>query len=391
MQLAARAPNAEMHAVVHVGAKQIVSYMGEDLLYYFLVKYADPSIVHDVHTTMFYTLFDQTSGAYHHQDFGTHRDFLFADQCAGRRPAYFPETAYWVAFDNSIPQYLPLYVTNRWRDLDQLRAQSPCPDIPLDNHLLFSSGWEWGYWLHDVTALRASYELPAAPEQLVADAFGPDLRRAVEPVMALAQLQRERLHDQSLMPYIASRDVAIDAGRSLDIVSQPDRITFDDLANNAAARDQMSAILPMLDDYANSLDVIAEQFYKLGLSGRWADEIRDGFKIDQLRVRFVIALYDGVIAQMNGDASVGKARLRRASDLLDDARDVVERRHSHLHDTHRRRLVDKADEVENPNRTFYQYGYLYNADTLCFWRRELIQAQTVLGLTTEVAPGCLFP
>jgi hypothetical protein len=108
-------------------------------------------------------------------------------------------------------------------------------------------------------------------------------------------------------------------------------------------------------------------------------------------VRFVIALYDGVIAQMNGDASVGKARLRRASDLLDDARDVVERRHSHLHDTHRRRLVDKADEVENPNRTFYQYGYLYNADTLCFWRRELIQAQTVLGLANEVAPGCLFP
>src|SRR5205085_3839846 len=112
-QLTALAPNAEMHAVIHVGAKQIVSYMGEDLLYSFLVKYADPSIVHDVHTTMFYTLFDTTSGAYHHQSFDQHRAFLFADQCAGRRPAYFPETAYWVAFDNSVPQFLPLYVNNR--------------------------------------------------------------------------------------------------------------------------------------------------------------------------------------------------------------------------------------------------------------------------------------
>ena len=45
-----------------------------------------------------------------------------------------------------------------------------------------------------------------------------------------------------------------------------------------------------------------------------------------------------------------------------------------LHDTHHRRLVDKT-----PNHTFYQFGYLYMADTLCYWQRELDQAGTILG------------
>ena len=387
-------PSAEMHAAVHVGAKQIVSYLGQDLLYYFLVKYADPSIVSDVHTTMFYTLFEDTSGAYHHDNFFQHRDYLYEQQCAGRRPAYFPETAYWGAFDNSVPQMLPLYTSARWRDLDGLRKLSPCPDIPLDNQLLFSSGWEWSYWLHDVTALRASYELPIVPEQLVADAFGRDLVRAVEPINALADLQHQYLHQLDLMAYIASRDVAIDAGRQLDIVSQPDRITFDDLVAKPDARAEMrDKKLELLEEYAKQLDVIADRFYAIDFPSntkRWADELRDGFEIDQLRVRFVLAIYQAAMAQVDGDPPTAKARINRARDLLADAGKVVARRHANLHDNHGRRLVDKAGDT-NANRTFYQYGYLYNADTLCFWHRELTQVETLSGLTTSAPPGCLLP
>jgi hypothetical protein len=387
--LAALAPNAEMHAVVHVGAEQIVNFMGEDLLYYFLIKFADPGIIHDVHTTMFYNLFETTSGAYHHNDFSEHRAYLFDQQCRGRRPAYFPETAYWVAFDNSVPQYMPLYVHNRWLDLSKLRSESPCPEIPLDNHLLFSSGWEWGYWLHDVTALRASYELPAQSRELVEHAFGTDLAPAVEPVVALIELQREQLHLKDLMAYIASRDVAIDAGRALDIVSQPDRITFADMVANAYAPAELDTVLAGLTTYANALDLIAKQLRGVP-GGRWGDELRDGFEIDQLRVRFVIATYEAMRAHLAGDATTAKARASTAEELLDEARGLVARRHGDMHDTHNRRLVDKAGET-NANRTYYQYGYLYNADTLCFWRRELIQVNGYLGNTSTVPPGCLFP
>ncbi len=388
-QLAVRAPQAEMHALIHVGAEQIVSYMGEDLLYYFLVKYASPAIVSDVHTTMFYDLFEPTSGAYHHTDFSAHRAYLYEQQCAGRRPAYHPETAYWVAFDNSVPQYMPLYVRNRWLDLRELRAQSPCPDIPLDNQLLFSTGWEWGYWLNDVTSLRASYELPASPDQLVADAFGIDLARATAPVLALVDLQHVYLHERSLAAYVAGRDVAIDAGRQLNIVSQPDRITFADVVGGS---DPSSAIA-QLHEYADALAPLVARLDAIDFpaqAGRWTDELRDGFHIDQLRVQFVIATYDAVTAFVAGDTARARRRADDAAGVLADARRVVAHRHADLHDTHRRRLVDKAS-AENPNRTFYQYGYLYNADTLCFWQRELVQVQGILGTTTQSPPGCLLP
>lgn len=385
------APNAEMHAVVHVGAEQVVTYMGEDLLYYFLVKFADPSIIHDVHTTMFYNLFETASGAYHHDEFKEHRDYLFDQMCQGRKPAYFPETAYWVAFDNSVPQYLPLYVENRRIDLEKLRTDSPCPAVRLDNHLLFSSGWEWGYWLHDVTALRASYELPSGSRPLLEHAFGADLGSAVDPVLDLIELQRARLHLGNLMAYIASRDVAIDAGRALDIVSQPDRITFADMAGNAYAPAELDSVLAGLTAYADGLDPIAAEIRAANLpNSRWTDELRDGFEIDRLRVRFVIAVYEAMRAHVSGDETTAKARAAVAESLLADAGEVVTRRHADMHDTHNRRLVDKAGETTS-NRTYYQYGYLYNADTLCFWRREFLQVQNYLGNTSSAPPGCLFP
>jgi len=384
-QLAVLAPQAEMHAIIHVGNNR-VSYMGEDLLYYFLVKYADPDIVSDVHSTMFYTLFETTSGAYNLYDFHEHRDYLYELQCAGRRPAYHPETAYWYAFDDSIPQLLPLYVGNRWRDLAGLRAMSPCPEIPLDNQLLFSSGWEWGYWLNDVTALRASYELPALPGELVVSAFGHDLVRATQPVLDLADLQHRYLHLLSLMPYIAGRDVAIDLGRQLGIVSQPDRITFQDIVSSGDTS-VVKAPLFMLRQYRDELDAI--EFSDIG-DDRWADELRDGYEIDRLRVQFVIATYEAVIAHVEGDEATARVRDEEARGALAAAKVVVTRRHAALHDTHHRRLVDKSSD-ENPNRTFYQYGYLYNADTLCFWQRELLQVEGILGRTSVAPPGCLLP
>jgi len=391
-QLALHAPQAELRAFIHVGADQRVDYQGENLLYYFLVKYADPAIVHDVHTTMFYNLFETASGAYHHENFHEHRDYLFAQQCAGRRPGYVPETAYWIAFDNSVPQFLPIYIHNRWLDLDQLRAQSPCPNLPLDAHVIFSTGWEWGYWLHDVTALRASFELPSTPTALVDDAFGRDLAAATQPVMALAELQRTYLHLQDLVPYVASRDVSIDLGRQLDIVSQPDRVTFADIVagtNVDVARTKLRA----LAEYADQLDALAEAFYAIDFpahSRRWAEELRDGFAIDQLRVRFVLASYAAVLAHVDGDPATARTRANDAAELMAQARTVVARRHADLHDTHGRRLLEKASE-ESSNRTIYQYGYLYMANILCFWQRELGQVDGILGLTSAAPPGCLLP
>jgi len=384
-QLRVLAPQAEMHAIIHVGSNQRVSFMGEDLDYYFLVKFADPSIIPDVHSVMFYDLFEPTGGAYQHADFSEHRQFLLDRMCTGQPAAYYPETAYWVAFDDSVPQFLPLYVHNRWLDLQMLDAQPGCGS--LDNHLLFSTGWEWGYWLHDVTALRASYELPSSSTELIADELDRDHPGVAEVLGQLIETQRTHLMLGELVPYIAGRDTAIDAGRQLGIVSQPDRITFDDLV--AGAEDPIVfsvGVLQPLAAYANELDAVKSELDKLDLpDDRWTRELADGIAIDRVRARFVLETYTATLSQLAGDHAAATDHLARARSLLSDGQAIVARRHRDLHDVFGGRLLG-----ETANRTFYQFGYLFMADTLCYWNRELVQVGDIVDSVSAPTPSCLF-
>jgi len=385
-QLAIAAPQAEMHALIHVGAEQIVNFMGEDLIYYFLVKFADPAIIPDVHTVMFYNLYEPAGGAYQHEDFSAHREFLLERMCSGQPVAYQPETAYWVAFDNSVPQYLPLYVHNRWLDLEMLDAEPGCGK--LDNHMLFTTGWEWGYWLHDVTALRASYERPASSTELIAAEFGADLGPATSRIARLIELQREHLMLGRLIQYIAGRDIAIDVGRRLDIVSQPDRVTFDDLAvAEPAARSAFQAdVIEKLIIYRSQIQKLEDELLGLELvDNRWTRELRDGVVMDRIRADFMINLYTATLNSLAGDAAGATSDLARARALMGAGQEIVNRRHDDLHDGLGDRLTGQTE-----NQTFYQYGYLFMADTLCYWNRELVEVDNLLAGTSEAVPTCLL-
>ncbi len=384
--LLAHAPAAELHAVVHVGADQRVEYQGEDLIYYFLVKFADPRIVPDVHTVMFYNLYEDAGGAYHHDDFAEHRAYLLERIAAGQPAAYFPETAYWVSFDVSVPIYLPLYVRNRWLDLERLRADPAAGGNRLDNHLLFSSGWEWGYWLHDYTALRASYRL-APYQELVADALGDDLAPAVPVVVALIELQKRALMDERLMAYLAGRDQSFEVGRNLGIVSQPDRVTFDDLVTaDATTRTAVAADTERLLVLADELDRAVADLGALRLiESRWSRELRDGARTTALRARFAAESYRAMLAHLDGRAGDARAHHDLARRLVDDAAAVVARRHRDLHHPRPAQIVGRG-----ANATFYAYGYLQMADTVCFWVRELRQVAGHAGLPMEAPPDCVF-
>ena len=382
-QLATLAPQAEMHALIHVGAAQVVHYMNEDLIYYFLVKYADPGIISDVHTTMFYDLFETASGAYQAQDFSSHRDYLAQQMCAGRKPAYHPESAYWVAFDDSVPLFLPIYVHNRLLDLQKIRETITCAH--LDNHLLFSTGWEWNYWLHDTATMRATYELPANTDALLTAELGTDLAPAKPLLLAMIDVQRELLHLGGMMAYMSGRDAVIDLGREINIISQPDRTTFDDLAKPGADIAGFTAtVMPKLTALSTRFDAVDDDAARAGLpDSRWGREIRDGIAIDALRAHFVKALYESTLAGLAGDAGTAGARRAEATKYLDEAAVVVARRHGDLHDDSGRRLLDVSS-----NKTFYQYGYLHQADTLCYWHRELLQVTQLQGDPVATIPDC---
>ncbi|MEQ1502131.1 MAG: hypothetical protein ABMB14_07860 [Myxococcota bacterium] len=383
-RMRAAMPGVDVSTVIHVGnAEDLrVDYNGEtDLLYYFLAKYIDGTRPL-VHTVMYYNLFEDAGGAYLHDEFDEHRAFLFDRIRAGQPVGYFPESAYWIAFDDSVPLYLPVYLRSRHLDLQRIRDEAG----PLPSHALFGSGWEWGYWMNDALTLRMASHLPASWGDEVHDwvsAWGDDGRAMADVVVALGDLQHDALIVDRLAPYLAGRDAIIDLGDTLGIVSQPDRPRLGEVAAfDADALVPIDAVVAGLDALSANIELLRDDATDLGGRHPVFDEVRDGLAIDALRAGFAADVYGAAVAVARGQDA--EAHLADADAALAAARAVVARRRAATWWT-------GGDEIwsqEVPNPTIYQFGYLAKADSLCYWVRELTEAQNLARGTTESLPPC---
>jgi hypothetical protein len=376
------APGVRVTTVIHVGGDQRVEFDDRQLIYYFLATYADRPIMHDVHTVMFYSLDDDAGGAYHHEDFGEHGDLLLDHLGDGDDYGFFPETAYWVAFDNPVPQFLPLYVRARHRDLQAITGV-----VTLPSHTLFESGWEWGYWLNDLLSLRYGYTLPASWGDGVAMQLAPidPDGRLADAVTALGDLQHSALVDQRLAAWLAGRDSVIEFGETVGIRSQPYRIPAADLVVLPQPdRDALRAgTLADLAALAAASGALAQDVRSAGADSPFTDELRDGFDVNAARAAFAASWLQALLDFADGlDPAPA---LFDADAFLASAETVIRRRHAALHDPDGDLLIAPFD-----NPTIYDFGYLTRADELCYWRRERILAGRAVGETTEIAPGCAF-
>jgi hypothetical protein len=370
-----QAPGTELVTTIHVGNKpdQRVTYMGEELQYYFLVKFANPAIVPWVHTVMYYNLFEDAGGAYEHDEFDEHRAFILAKLAAGERVAYHPESAYWVAFDDSVPAYFPLYLRSRALDMQMLPG--------LEEHVLFSTGWEWGYWQNDVITLRMGYRMGAGYREHLDTLLGADLGARIE---ALAELQHQHLLVGRLAAYLAGRDAYIDAGKEIGVVSQPDRPSFAEVAALAPAERAAfaGAVLAGLDALADGTAATAPTG---PTDDPFVAEVIDGFAVTEARTRYIAALYRAAVAHGDGDAAAAEAAIADAEMWLAVGEAVVARRHAALHYPDAARLLK-----EGPNATIYPFGYLHQADELCYWRRELTEVQNLVRGEDATVSACVF-
>jgi hypothetical protein len=385
-QLNQLAPESEVHAFVHVGnsPEQRIDYRGE--------KFASPTLVPDIHTVMYYNMFEDAGGAYHHDQFDEHLAYLRARMCAGQKVSYVPETSYWIAFDNSVPQFFPLYVRSRWLDLDRIRAV-PGPCGTLDQHILFTTGWEWGYWLNDVTALRASYALTKTPDELIVEQYAPDMGPQVSAVVTrLMNAQREALLEKRLAAYVAGRDAIIDGfGGEEGIIAAPERIDPREMTTDMLAGFE-ATILDDIDRYTDRLDELWTEISAFELPDtRWGRELRDGFATNRTRAHFLQDFYRAGIAAVRGDKITAELHYARAQRALETEKGIVARRHADLHDSQRNAETGKPRLVDlSTNKTTFQYGYLFYADNLCYWRRELVQVRNLIDGTTTPEPSCFF-
>lgn len=371
-------PGVDVVSTIHVGNYDDlrIEYRGEELLYYFLAKYTDTRPW--VHSVMYYNLFEDAGLAYLHEEFDEHRAFLIERLQAGEPVGYHPESAYWVAFDINVPTYLPLYVRSRFTDLFELQAFGQ-----LQDHVLFSTGWEWGYWQNDVATLRMNHTLPEGER-----GWTRELLHAYEPwgvegallahaLIDLTDVQHTWLLEARLGRYLAGREGIIDLGDALGIVSQPDRVQPHEVPDlDDAGRAALEADVQGLAELAAQTGAIADRVAALGLEGDpWFDEMRDGTRVTALRAAFAHEVYRRAL---DGGGVGG------AEGLLAEAEAVVQRRHADLHWTGGTRLLEGPDS----NPTLYQFGYLAKADELCFWRRELEQLRLLLEGAGDV-PACV--
>ncbi|MFT3712144.1 MAG: hypothetical protein QM817_31255 [Archangium sp.] len=374
--LSAIRPDASMSAVVHVGdtPELRVTYQGREQLYYFLVRYVNPRIIPRVHTVMFYNLFDSAGGAYQHRDFSEHREFLRERIERGVPASYYPESAYWVAFDNSVPTYLPVYLRSRFTDLAGIRALADTGFANLDEHLVFSSGWEWGYWQNDAMTLRMSYALPSKWSDGLDAALGPT---AGDIARRLGEVQHRALIVEELAPWLAGRDQVIDAAATLGHIAAPDRLAFSALGAD------FGATLQKLETHALEVEALASEASPLRGDDAFLNEFVDGVEITAARTRFIWAVASAARAFNLGQPH--DAFLQQAQDAFARGTRLAGQRRVGFHHPNPSLLVS-----DGSNPTFYDYGYLRDANTLCFWKRELAQVRNLVENAGLTVPGCVL-
>ncbi len=374
------APGIEMTARLHAGDDLQVSYQGEEMIYYFLATYANPEITPWVHTVMYYNLFEPANGAYHHADFSEHREFLL-ERLKNELPVnYFPESAYWVAFDNSVPMYLPLYIRSRWLDMFEIKKWAEEEGVSsLDDHVLFSSGWEWGYWQNDVTTLRMNWKVPDSYLTVLEDLFGnyengDDIARTIYDI---AELQKIWLIEKNLDAYTCGVDNIMELGYTQDILSQPRRLSFGEMLETDSST--LDTTRSDLELYSLQLIEIKDNFGSQ--KDPWLQEIENGLKIDIYRARYMSLLIQAVLDTKSGASP--DDTIAQAQEILAMAQEVVDTQHSRAWDPNINRLTGT-----NSNATIYQFGYLHRADELCYWNRELTQIKNLLQDGDDIVQGC---
>jgi hypothetical protein len=371
----------------------------------FLPHYADPRLGVLPHTVQHYAL-DDRAPTYGNQSF--ERVHAFAAVEAGARPVvFYPETAYWVSFDVDVPLFLPLYAERRLHDLRLLARDEDGGALgrgehahsKLDGQLVFSSGWEWGYWLNDLLAARAAWDpgMELASDQEALDALlAPVTRLAGEHAQALKDwLHAVVLAEQALLidgkvrgsspsdivkrngqAYLQGWDTWDDVsslanGLSSVQMTQPDKLGLVDLRNPSHAGPAYAAeVEPLLAEMANTFRELHEQGEALraqvqGPLTPYLSELVDAMHMTALRARQVHGLYDYVATTWDvGQGAFRAARLKDAQGALDEALNVVKAREAHY------RVSTARITAWRQNPTAYAFTYLWTVHSLFYWWRD---------------------
>ncbi len=361
---------------VHISSDQHAeNYNG--INFNFLPKFADPRMGVMPHSVQFFDLY-RAAPTYGQTDFSEMRGFLL-DQIGKRDVFYYPETAYWVSFDNSVPIFLPQYIYARWNDLHQLQ------DSGMQGQINFSSGFEWGYWMNDFATAWYAYapqDNYDAPLVRIFQQFGASesLARAIFDELIL--WQGKELLENNGVRWLVGWGPESDIGELVGIFTQPKRTRMHHVqemnANELQAFEQGEFV--QLDKISEKLEDMLDRWQKLenDTSRQMKpvyNEILHGMSITALRASFVKTLYEAVIAQRKADLLLSDDGGALAVDKLSAARDILSLALKVVQAEEKHYRFPKAEIAEDRESfTSYPFGYLRTVTDLWYWEREFSEA-----------------
>ncbi len=401
--LAATSPGTRISVQNHVGNYESLysDFRGVPRTYFYHVpQYADPRLGQTPHTLFWHDLY-RPGGMYQHPDFSFQREFILAQLAspANRRVRYFPESAYWIATDIDVPAFLPEFIESRWTDIHRLAEDIREKGLPpLDGHVLFSSGHEWGYWLTDYLVAKMLWDPDAPLDRFVAhyaSAFGSCAPAMGSALSRVIELQRAYLLERRLVPYVSGEDNAVDLGALAGFTIREPRKKFDDLV--LAPEQERAAfeasVLADLDTMIREMRPVEDD-----LAARcrgsdaplvpWCEELRDGVRIARIRLEHTVALYRAILAHARSRAEDANRLLHEGMAITERAKEVIAARERH----YRFDVERLTAAYDNP--TVYKFGYLRQAHTQCLWRRQDEQARRIveenlIGSKPTGLPSCL--
>lgn len=331
-----------------------------------------------VHTVMCYGIRDEKAPVYELENFHHLFDMLVA-QNKVRETWYYPESAYWVTFDNSVPMFLMPYLGARFRDIEEMKQQN----IP--GHLTFTSGWEWGYWLVDWSIARWSWDyadergpLKRGPLQYLWQVFkgtGQEL-----PLKLLADVMDGALIEENMLQYLCPSSPMDEFPAAFSKQFQPRppwALTKMHRARNKELLGELVQPAFGLQEFAAAIAAVSTQsrnslsYSESPVLTCLREELLDAISITGLRAAHRSAQLMALVHQdekYHADPTRGvDAALQEAADIRAQAQAIVDRQQQ------RYRYPLELLAGTYRSYTAYDFGYLHTVRDLHFWQREEAQ------------------
>jgi hypothetical protein len=320
-----------------------------------------------IHTVMMYGLEDSVAPVYENDNFHhIYRDMLKENEV--REVWFYPESAYWVTYDNSVPMLLLPYLSGRLNDILLCEKQN----VP--NHLTFSSGWEWGYWAVDWSIARWSWSstfddeehVPEPMEWVTALGYSEKVKTNLDKHL---ELQQEYLLNRNLLRYMCAQTVTDEFSLFRKQFQPRPEFTFKWLARKSdkETRDKVQEVgIAQLQEYYSKSEALNSELSELidTTSQNVLTEYFLGLQITSLRAKHRACTVNSMLAHREKRKIDKSHWLEQAKAIRLQGLSLVSKQECG-YEYDKQLLTGKYK-----SHTSYYHGYLYTPHILHFWNRE---------------------